>query len=77
MISINIKRFLQNSTVLTVSVNNIDILYTFYMHSGENCQICAKMLCENKSKHFDISGGTNSIRIQCNPKFILKEKGKI
>ena len=42
------------------------------MQSGENCQIYAKMLCENKSKQFDISAGMNNIGIQCNPKFILK-----
>ena len=46
------------------------------MQSGENCEIYAKMLCKNKSKHFGISAATNSIRIQCNPKFILKRKAK-
>ena len=47
------------------------------MQSGENCEIYAKMLCKNKSKYFGISAATNSIRIQCNPKFILKKKGEI
>ena len=46
------------------------------MQSGENCKIYARMLCKNKSKHFGISAGTNSIRVQCNPKFILTRKAK-